>query len=166
MQPIPVSQALDLAIAAEKAAERFYLCLSEVFSGAPDLAQFWLAYAQDETKHAEWLEGLKARLSPTELDQLVDDPVLKMLEAVANFSVEKALASIRDLEDAYQLVNDLESGETNAIFQFMLNNFEADEQMRTFLRLQLDRHVGRLSIDLPLQYRGIAARKAIRAARG
>jgi len=61
------------------------------------------------------------------------------------------------------LVNDIENGETNAIFQFLLNNFEGDAHLRGFLRAQLNEHIARLSIDLPVQYKGILSRKAILA---
>jgi hypothetical protein len=77
--------------------------------------------------------------------------------------VEKALPGVKNLEDAYQLVNDIENGETNAIFQFLLDNFETDVQMRDFLLAQLNKHITRLSIDLPVQYKGILSRKAIQA---
>jgi hypothetical protein len=88
---------------------------------------------------------------------------VELLQAVAGFSVEKALLGVKNLEDAYQLVNDIENGETNAIFQFLLDNFEADVQMRDFLRAQLNKHIAKLSIDLPVQYKGILSRKAIQA---
>jgi hypothetical protein len=70
---------------------------------------------------------------------------------------------VKNLEDAYQLVNDIENGETNAIFQFLLNNFEADVQMCDFLQMQLNKHIAKLSIDLPTQYKGVLSRKAIQA---
>ena len=115
----------------------------------------------DEAQHAEWLEGLKAKLTTEQLSRLVDAPTMELLQAVAGFSVEEALLDVKNLEDAYQLVNDLESGETNAIFQFLLNNFEADVQIRGFLQSQLNKHISRLSIDLPAQYRGTLVREAI-----
>ena len=98
-----------------------------------------------------------------QLSRLVDAHTVELLQAVNGFSVEKALLGVKNLEDAYQLVNDLENGETNAIFQFLLDNFETDVQIRDFLRAQLNQHISRLSIDLPVQYKGILARKAIQA---
>ena len=88
---------------------------------------------------------------------------MELLQAVTGFSVEKALLGVKDLEDAYQLVNDIENGETNAIFKFLLDNFETDEQMRDFFRAQLNKHIARLSIKLPAQYKGILSLKAIQA---
>ena len=67
------------------------------------------------------------------------------------------------MQDAYELVNEIESGETNAIFRFLVDNFKADEKMRDFLRTQLNRHVARLSIDMLTQYLGSATRQNVKA---
>lgn len=163
MDDITVAQAFEIAIAAERAAEKLFQGLEAKFAHHPEVAIFWKQYADDEEKHAKWLEDLKAKLTTEQLSGLVDAHTRELLQAITDLPVEKALAGVKDLEDAYQLVNDIETGETNAIFQFLLNNFEPDGQIRDFLRMQLNKHIGKLSIDLPIQYKGIPARKAIQA---
>jgi rubrerythrin len=163
MDNVTVARAFEIAISAERAAQQLFQGLEAKFAHYQDVAVFWRQYADDESKHAEWLEDLRARLTAEQLSGLVDDHTVGLLQAVTELSVQKALLGVRDLEDAYQLVNDIESGETNAIFQFLLNNFETDEQMRDFLRMQLTKHISKLSIDLPAQYKGTLARQAIRA---
>jgi hypothetical protein len=163
MNDITVAQAFEVAIAAEKAAERLFQGLEAKIAHHEDVATFWKQYALDEAKHAEWLEGLKARLTTEQLSRLVDAHTVELLQTVSGISVEKALLGVKNLEDAYQLVNDIENGETNAIFQFLLDNFEADVQMRDFLQAQLNKHIARLSTDLPVQYKGTLSREAIRA---
>lgn len=159
-----IGQVFETAIAAERAAEQLFLGLEAKFSAHEELAIFWRGYAADEVSHAQWLEELRARLTPEKLGGLADSGTMNLLHAVAGFSVEKALGGVKDLEDAYQLVSEVESAETNAIFGFLVDNFEADEQVRGFLRSQLNSHVAKLMIDLPAQYRGTGARRAIRAA--
>jgi rubrerythrin len=163
MEDITIAQAFEVAISAERVAQKLFQGLEAKFAYYEDVATFWKQYADDEAKHAEWLEGLKARLTTEQLSGLVDAHTVELLQAVTEFSVEKALFGVKDLEDAYQLVSNIESGETNAIFQFLLNNFETDVQMRDFLRIQLNKHITKLSIDLPAQYKGILSRKAIQA---
>jgi hypothetical protein len=163
MDKVTVAQAFEVAIAAEKAAERLFRGLEAKFTQHADVATFWRGYALDEVQHAEWLEGLKAKQTAERLSSLVDAHTVELLQAVTSLSVEKALLGVKNLEDAYQLVNDIENGETNAIFQFLLDNFEADEQMQVFLRAQLNKHIAKLSIDLPLQYKGKLSRQAIQA---
>jgi hypothetical protein len=162
MENVTVAQAFEVAISAERAAEKLFHGLEAKFAHHQEVAAFWRQYAYEEEKHAEWLEGLKARLTTEQLSGLVEPHTVELLQAVTKLSVEEALLGVKDLEDAYQLVNDIENGETNAIFQFLLNNFEADVQMREFLRMQLNKHIAKLSIDLPAQYKGVLSRKAIR----
>ncbi len=163
MQWVTVEQAFDVAVGAERAAEKLFQGLETKFAHHEDLAAFWARYAFEETKHAEWLEGLKTRLTPEQLAGPVDVEALHLLRAVTGFSVEKALDGVKDMEDAYQLVNEIENGETNAIFQFLMNSFEANEETRNFLRAQLRKHITRLSDELPIAYQGALARKRVRA---
>jgi rubrerythrin len=164
MKNITVEEAFESAIGAEKAAQEFFLGLEAKFSHNDEVSQLWKQYAEDEAMHARWLEGLKAKLGQEELSESIDEHTVQLLDTVAKISVEKTLEKIHDLEDAYELVNEIESGETNAIFRFLVDNFEADEKMRDFLRNQLNEHVGRLTIDLPPQFRGATARRKIKAA--
>jgi rubrerythrin len=163
MDDVTVAQAFEAAIAAEKAAERLFQGLEAKFAHREDVAMFWEQYARDEAEHAQWLEDLKARLTPQRLSEPVDAHIVEMLQVVTGYSVDQALLRVRNLEDAYRLVNDIENSETNAIFRFLLNNFEKDEQLRDFLQAQLNKHISRLSIDLPVEYKGILSRKAIQA---
>ena len=163
MKNVTVEKAFEAAIGAEKTAEKFFLGLEKKFSHDTEVSQLWKQYAQDEAMHARWLEAIKSKLGVEELAKMVDGHTVQLLEVVTRISVEKALESIHDLEEAYELVNEIENGETNAIFRFLIDNFEADEKMRQFLRSQLNDHVARLTIDLPPQYRGAPSRRKIKA---
>ncbi len=163
--PYPtLDETFHAAIAAERAAETLFRGLQTRFAAHPAVAAFWDDYAQDEQRHAAWLEELYARMDAPRLAEPVDQHTAALVKAVAGFSVEKALAGVTDLEDAYQLVNEIENAETNAIFQFLMNNFEPDEEMKVFLRAQLQKHIAKLALELPQQYRGVMARKAVKAA--
>ena len=163
MPNVTVDEAFKAAIGAERAAEDFFHGLEAKFSHNKDVSRLWKEYAEEEAMHARWLETLKAKLGQEELSKLVDEHTMQLLDIVAKISVEKTLGKVNDLEDAYELVNEIENGETNAIFRFLIDNFEADEKMRDFLRKQLNEHVGKLTIDLPPQYRGASTRRKIKA---
>jgi len=160
---ITVEEAIDEAIHAEKAAEKFYLGLITKFSDQPEVAQFWREFAQDETDHIEWLVKFKKRLSKRKLKKMVDRQTHKLLNVGYLFSAEKALEEVSTFADAFELVIDLENGETNAIFRFLLDNFEMDKHIHGYLSAQLEQHISRLSTNLPVQYRNILARQAIKA---
>jgi hypothetical protein len=158
-----LGDALKIAIAAENAAARLFHGLEMKFAAYEDVALFWRGYQTDELKHAEWLAALMAKTNPQQLTEPADAHTVELMQAVSGISIEKVLAGVHDLEDAYQLVTDVENGETNAIFQFLLNHFETDRSLREFIQNQLNKHIAKLALELPSQYKGIMARRAILA---
>jgi len=163
MKPVTIQEAFEIAIAAERAAESLFHGLEAKFADHENVAVMWQDYAQDEDKHAERLISIRSKVTTDQLAQQVDADTIALLQAVNEISVEKALKGVKDLEDAYQLVNEIESGETNAVFRFLLDNFEPDPQMRDFLRAQLNLHVARLENELPPPYRSRIARQLVKA---
>ena len=163
MKPVTVQEAFEIAIAAERAAASLFHGLDAKFADHENVAVVWQHYAQDEDQHAERLISIRSKVTTDQLAQQVDADTIALLQAVNEISVEKALRGVKDLEDAYQLVNEIESGETNAVFRFLLDNFEPDPQMRDFLRAQLNLHVARLENELPPSYRSRSARQAVKA---
>ena len=153
----------EMAIAAEHAAEELYRGMAAKFTQYPEVAEFWTKYAQEEVMHAKWLQRIRDTASPEHLAQEADPYQLKYARQALQFSIEKALGEIDNLEDAYQLANDVENSETNAVFEFLVSHFADDDKVRTFLRAQLREHVGRLMIDLPARFKHAASRKEIKA---
>jgi rubrerythrin len=158
-----IAQAFKVAIQAEHTAEKLYQGLENKFILHKEIASFWRQYALEEHRHAEWLIDLEARQNTEQLSKLADEHTLALMNAVNQFSLENALKNVKDMEDAYQLVMDVENGETNAIFQFLLTNFETDERICDFIRAQLNQHVARLSSELPTGYKSIMIRRTIQA---
>jgi len=158
-----IQQAIAEAILAEKTAENLYRGLQSNFSTEPQVASFWNLFATEEASHIEWLKNLSGRLSKNNLDKLVDTQTQDLIYQVRLLSSEKLLSGIHDLADAFEAVNDLENGETNAVFRFLIDNFEVDNNIRDFVMAQLTTHISRLSTNLPLEYRNIMSRQAIKA---
>ena len=153
----------EIAISLERAMERLYHSLAEKFAGHQDVADFWRSYAADEVGHAMRIAQFRDALSPEALAAPAEAAALALAHAALQFPVEHRLAEVQDLEDAYQLVNELENSETNAIFDFLITNFASDENARDFLRSQLKDHVGKLMIDFPSQFSNTGLRRRIKA---
>jgi hypothetical protein len=77
--------------------------------------------------------------------------------------VERRLRDVHNLEDAYQMVHELENSETNAVFDFLITNFAEDKKTQAFLRSQLRDHIGKLATDFPVQFRLAPVRRGIKA---
>jgi len=158
-----VAELFDLAIRAEKAAEEMYSGLEAKFAHYPEVADFWGQYATEEAGHTRWLERLRDRLSPEKLSELADSHALENARVVLGFSVEDALEEIENLQDAYQMANELESSETNAVFEFLITHFSYDEETQSFLKAQLREHVAKLTTKFPAQFKDAAMRLSVEA---
>ena len=145
-----LGQAFEIAIAAEKAAKALYQGLELKFADQTNVASLWRNYARNEAEHVQWLTVLRNKLPPEKLSHPVDAAMMDALRVVARFSAEPALNGVENLEDALQLVSELENGETNAITRFLIHHFEPDEQLREFLESQLIKHIGQSLLTLPV----------------
>jgi rubrerythrin len=160
--PKTLARLLDMAITAERAAEELYHTLEAKFAHHPEVADFWREYAGEETMHAEWLKRLRDSLTPEQLAEAADSNALDEAHRALKIPVEKRLKNVHNLEDAYQLVSDLENSETNAVFDFLITHFAEDAKTQAFLRSQLKDHIGKLAIDFPIQFRLNAVRRGIK----
>lgn len=146
-----VDQLFDLAIKAESLARDLYLGLARKFAGYPEVVKFWQQVAADEVYHAHKLREIRAATSPEQLAAPADPNVLIQARHIGHFSVEKALASIHDLEAAFNLVNDLENSEINTIFEFLITTFNHDATAVSFVLSQLRQHLNRF-MEFPNQF--------------
>jgi len=111
------------------------------------------------------LRELKQRLSQTELQQPareLDGLVLLSAAKLMDASAENLLNQIADLDQAYELANELEHGETNILFEFLMEHF-AGRETNEFLRQQLQQHVTRLITAFPEPYSTPDMRRGVRA---
>lgn len=158
-----VDELFQMAIAIERATETLYQGLQAKFAHHPEVAAFWGAYAQDEAGHARWLERVCAELTAAQRAQPANPDVLQDARRTLDFSVERALQNLDNLQTAYQLAYDLENAETNAIFEFLITNFSLAQKSRAFLQIQLRSHINKITDEFPVQYRDVASRREVEA---
>ncbi len=142
-----IADLFEYAIAAEKAAESLYLELARRFALYREIADFWHQFATEEKMHARWLARFRDNLPQEKLGQPADIVMVQAIRTTLSHTVEEMLSEVEDLEDAYRLVCDLENSETNAVFEFLTENFHTDEKLVLFLRSQLADHTGRLMTE-------------------
>jgi hypothetical protein len=162
-----VGKLFDYAIELEKAAETMYRRLGKLFAYAHDVEQFWNHFADEERGHASYLERIRQGVDIKRLSEPADDKMIQDVHMCLSAASPKRLDSIQNFEDAYQLAVELENSETNAIFEFMIVNFSADEleKSQKFLRVQLSYHLDGLKTGLPSQYGSSIARRNLTALR-
>ena len=127
------------------------------------MAAFWDAYAQAEVSHAQTLRSLRDRLSTEQLSEEVETGMMDAAYRALQSGQEKLDVSVTDLEAAYELASELENGETNAVFEFLITNFAGDKKAQAFLRSQLKDHIAKLMLQFPAQFGNGARRREIKA---
>lgn len=156
----------DLAAQAEYNAEKLYRALARMFAPYEDVAQFWNRYAEEEVSHAKWLMNRKTQLPAELLAQPADPDIWQLAWRVNQVSIERILEGIHDLQEAYEIANEIEHAETNAVFEFLIGHFSEDAQTQAFLRSQLNDHVSRLMIAFPSRFHMPIVRRTVKAAKG
>lgn len=156
-----VDELFELAILAERQAESLYLALHARFAHHPQVAEFWRQYAADEAGHAHALVHLREAQSVETLALPADPEILIRARSFSRFSVDRVLNRLEDLEDAYQLVNEVENGETNVVFDFLVTYLTEDKKAQDMMRAQLADHVTRLVRQFPASYSTSALRRLV-----
>ncbi len=134
-----------LAIQAEQSARDFYAGLLRLFSHAPRAAAVWQDMKNDEEEHIRFLEEVRARLNPDQLQAPADPEMMRKLQGCLQFSPQDALQGIRNLNDAYRHAHELEHSEVNTVLEFIINEYHLDPAVRAHLVDQyLQIHLKRL----------------------
>jgi len=149
-----------LSIETEMAAREFYEGLLRLFGHNPRAARVWEEMRSDEEEHARFLEDVRARLTPEQLQEPADPEMMRGLRnALMKFSPQGMLQSIRDLNDAYNYAHELENSEINSVLEFIIHEYHIDPVLRARLvEMYLQAHVKRL-----LALGGTAWRRSIQA---
>ena len=160
-----VNELFELAIELEKDAESLYHRFAKMFAHEKDVADFWRKYADEERGHAAFLERIRSRLTEETLSAPGDNSMLKSVHKGIKNSVNYQLQTIQTLEDAFQLAMELENSETNAIFEFIITSFSAEELVKShgFLRTQLKKHCNMLTDDFPTRFKSKLMRMKVNA---
>ncbi len=140
MAKATLRELLDLLTTSEKATERFYMGLVEMFLHEPVAASVWWDMAAEEALHLWLLEKAREAFRPDQLEMPVDPALVERARQMAAFAPERLWARIQNLEDAYQAAHEVEGLEFDALLEpIMLDIFPGDIRNQ-LARSQLNRH--------------------------
>lgn len=148
-----------LAIQAEKAAREFYEGLLHQFGHVPRVAAIWREMMEDEEEQIRFLEEVRTRLTPEQLQAPANPDIMQKLRGCLKFSPQDTLQGIRDLNDAYHYAHDLEYSEINAVLEFIINEYHLD----LAIRARLVDHYLQIHVKRLLALGGVAWRQSIQA---
>jgi rubrerythrin len=148
-----VGELFDLLIGIERAAQTFYLRLTEMFAHEPRAAEVWWMMAADEGSHVQLLQRARDTLTPEQLAAPADPHLMEAARTAASLMAKKDWAGIETLEDAYQMAHEGEHSEINSVFEAVISEYFPVSVQQQFVQSQLREHLERLASLEPLDWR-------------
>jgi rubrerythrin len=150
------------AIEIEKAAALLYERYAELFSDFPKIADFWKRMREDELDHAKWLSEIKESLPEEVLSSSPDYDIILKVHNINRSLDEYSAKKIENLDDAYELANDIESSEVNNLFSLLAHKFISSEERKKFLLSEINEHQQKI-MDFPKNFGDRILRREIKA---
>lgn len=145
----------ESAIQIERQVGNIYRELADRFAHHPQSVALWLSLAADEEVHARVLVRVRQGASPEKLASPAPAETLAAVAEISNRLGQAPLASVTNLEDAYELAHEFEHSEVNAIFEFLSVDVVPGAIEGEFVRTHIARHQQKLA-DFRQSYRGQA----------
>ena len=134
-----------LAVTAERQAGNYYGFLVKHFAGHTEVAAFWQKMQQEEESHQKLLESLQASLTYEQAQTPADPPVLEKARRVMDFWTQAKLRYVKNLDEAYELVKELEFFEINIVFTYLVETFLPSEERKQAILNALKKHQNHLT---------------------
>jgi rubrerythrin len=135
---------LELAINWETQAHDLFLDFANLFSHEPKVNEFWIQLSKDESMHIGVLTDILNNI-PTE-KRLMEvgteqwNSVTQVEELIKEASTKKVLT----LDDAYELAQQLETSEVNALFKMLVIDYLPDEEVHKIIVSEVREHIEKL----------------------
>lgn len=164
--PPTVAELFKVAIQAERATEEMYRRLALMFRHVVPVARLIELYASEESGHAIWLDSLRRKVAAEKLAAPAIPTIYQDALNLSELPVSQKLEGIKTLEDAFNLIYEVEHGEINQVLNFLITTYYEDQKTELFLRDHLLEHIDRLQHELPEEYGTPEARLRVTAIQG
>jgi rubrerythrin len=134
----------DSAISFECKAAEVYEEFSKLFAHIQEISSFWREFVKDEIQHADTLQNICNSLTSEEFLSPCNEEISRKIDITHRMLNEVSIASIVNLDDAYELAHELEFSEVNAIFTLLTTKFFSSEECQEFIVSQITKHQQKL----------------------
>ena len=155
-----MAQIFEQAIEIEIKADSMYRKYTELFSHIPKISAFWSELTKDEMNHANTLRDIRKSLTEEQLQLPCNNELLEKVVTTQRMLNNDLIASINNLDEAYELAHELEFSEVNAIFKFLAIEFVSNVEREKFIVSQIEQHQQKF-IDFSSDFGNKARRKEI-----
>lgn len=135
---------LERAIGFEYKSSDIYKEFSKLFSHIQEISSFWQKMAEDEIQHAYALQNILKSLTGEQLLSPCNKEMLMKVDITQRMLTEVSIASIKNLDDAYELAHELEFSEVNTIFKLMTAEFIHSQERIQFIVSEITKHQQKL----------------------
>ena len=135
---------IERAIEFECRARDLYITFSDIFSHNDKVSTFWGQFSEDESRHMNLLEETRNTLSQEELSSPVGKKESASVRKVQHLLNTVTTVCIQNLNDAYELADEIENSEINAIFRFVLIKSVTAKERDMLIHAQIEEHLNRL----------------------
>jgi hypothetical protein len=135
----------ELAVRIEHQASLLYETFSKMFSHIPELDAFWRTMIDEESAHERLLQDAWDLLSPAQLRSPADEKMMRAATHVRLLFSADLKEKIQTLDDAYELMHNLEYSEMNAIFQFLTSKWISPSKQHDLIHGVIEKHLEYLS---------------------
>lgn len=132
------------AIGFEQKSADIYKEFSRLFSHIQEISSFWQELAKDEIHHADTLQNIRKSLTSQQLLSPCDKEILMKVDITQRMLTQVSIASIKNLDDAYELAHELEFSEVNSIFKLMTTEFINSQEREQFIISEIRNHQQKL----------------------
>lgn len=135
-----LSNLFECAIVNEMKAADIFAGLSEDYSHIPEIKEFWNEMHDDEIMHAEVLKKIHNELPPERLNEAADHFVCEYVERAYQLLVRISNDEPANLNEAYELVHELEFSELNEAYMILIKHRVGTETSKDFIKEEIKTH--------------------------
>ncbi len=148
---LTIEETLETAVRIETRAADLYGVLARRFSHVPGMTGFWEDLRHDELGHANTLRSVRGSLSKEKLASTVEHSITASVNGIMEMMGKDLLGQIKTLDDAYEIANELEFSEINALFKYLTTDIVTTASRGEIIVHHIDEHQQKL-IDFDKHY--------------
>lgn len=137
-----------------------YTAISRMFDHVPDVAAFWEKMAEDEREHVKAITEIRDSLSAEQMASPCSEEQWKSIERTKRYLGGDLTRDILNLDDAYELANEIEDHEVMIVFQVIAIELVPKPVRDELIALKIKEHLSRID-SFEKDFGGAVWRKTI-----
>ncbi len=135
---------MELAINWETQARDLFSDFANLFIHEPKVYEFWIQLSTEESMHIGVLKDILNKIPPEKRLMEVGNEQWNSVTQVDELIKEASTKKVLTLDDAYELAQQLETSEINALFKMLVIDYLPDEEGHKMIVSEIREHIEKL----------------------